>query len=95
MPGSPPTTTSRPLPESASLERGEESRELAFSPDEDPVRQTTRNGVGVGRAAADGGCRGREEIERGILTEDRLLQLHDRPARLEAELFTSTRRVSW
>ena len=67
-------------------ERSDESGELALSPHEHPVRPTASNGAGVGRSRRLV-CHGlREDVERRVLTEDRLLELHDRPARREAEL---------
>ena len=86
MPGSPPTT-SEPSAAGQRVARAR-ARSVASSRSRPTKTLSGRlEGRRRRRCAAEGlVTAGREEVESGILTENRLLELDDRPARLEAEL---------
>ena len=86
MPGSPPTTTSRPRPERASPSAASSTASSRSRPTKTPSVRSPRTGSVSVAAAGISGCRRRNDIEGGILPENRLLELHDHPARLQAEL---------
>ena len=74
MPGSPTSRKRRPRPANGVVEAGDELGQLALAADE-----RARAGPAVG-------LRGRGEVERRVLAQDRLLELAQLAAGLDAEL---------